>query len=147
VAGESAPKKPYERLNEAMEVRRLELDLNWKQLARKAGISDTALRKIRRGQNHGRPDTRYRLNKALQLEPGTLEAVFEGRIEAHEVHAARTAEPTPDDDDQPLTRGEFRLYLALCQDPHAELPDSAVKKLRALGIDPARFRRGERGGR
>ena len=41
--------KPHERLDEAMNQRRLELRLNWRQLADAAGISYTALRAIRRG--------------------------------------------------------------------------------------------------
>ena len=126
-----------------MAARRLELGLSWDRLAKKAGITATALRAIRRGKNRGRDTTWYNLNQALQWAPGTLEAVFDGRIEAAQ---ARPAERMPADDDTPLTRGEFRLYITMSQDPDADLSDSALNKLRALGIDPDRWRR-ERGSR
>lgn len=129
--------KPHERLDKAMDARRLALGLSWNQLAGKAGMSSEALRAIRRGKNRGRDLTRHKLDEALLWEPGTLDAVFEGRIEPGE---ARDAARTPPDDDVPLTRGEFRLYIALSQDPDAELPDAALNKLRALGIDPARWK-------
>lgn len=123
--------KPYERLDTAMDARRLKLGLSWNQLAGKAGITSEALRAIRRGKNRGRVLTRRKLDEALQWEPGSVDALFEGRIDPEEV---REAEPARPDDDAPLTRGEFRSYVTLSQDPDAELPESALKKLRALGI-------------
>lgn len=144
VAKAAASEKPHERLNRAMDQRRLTLGLDWEQVATRAGITSAALRAIRRGKNRGRDLTRRKLDDALQWEPGTLDGLADGRIGPDEV---RESERSPSDDDMPLTRGEFRLYLALCQDPDATLSDAAMNKLRALGIDPARLRTTKRGTR
>lgn len=127
-----------------MNVRRLQLGLTWDDVADKAGITSAGLRAIRSGKNRGRELTRRKIDAALQWEAGTLDAIFEDRIDPGD---APETEGRAVDDDAPLTRGEFRAYIALLQDPDAELPEGALKKLRALGVDPDRLKKSKRGGR
>lgn len=136
--------KPHERLDQAMNVRRLQLGLTWDDLADKAGITSAGLRAIRSGKNRGRELTRRKIDAALQWEAGTLDAIFEDRIDPNE---APETEGRAVDDEAPVTRGEFRAFLAILQDPDAELPESALKKLRALGVDPERIKKPKRGTR
>ena len=137
-------KKPHERLDEAMNIRRLHLSMTWDDLAEKAGITSAGLRAIRGGKNRGRELTRRKLDAALQWEAGTVDAIFEGRIEPGE---APETEARNSDDEAPVTRGEFRAYVTLLENPDAELPDTALKKLRMLGVDPDRMRKRKRAGR
>lgn len=120
-----------------MNARRLQLGFSWDELAERAGLTSAGLRAIRSGRNYGRELTRRKLDGALGWEPGTLDGISQGTIEPGE---AREVVRTPPDDDAPLTRGEFRLYVEMAQDPDAELSDEAVKKLRALGVDPDRWK-------
>lgn len=120
-----------------MNVRRLQLGLTWDDVADKAGITSAGLRAIRSGKNRGRELTRRKIDAALQWEAGTLDAIFEDRIDPGE---APETEGRAVDDDAPLTRGEFRAYIALMQEPESELPEGALKKLRALGVDPERLK-------
>ncbi|MER7500505.1 helix-turn-helix transcriptional regulator [Nonomuraea pusilla] len=64
--------KPHERLNEAMNDRRLELRLTWKQVAATAGISVEALGAIRRGAYRPTDLTARGLDDALQWNHGTV---------------------------------------------------------------------------
>ncbi len=70
--------KPFERLDEAMNRRRLQLRMNWRELAEAAGISYTALRAIRRGTYRPTELTAQDLDRALQWEPGSVYAVLDG---------------------------------------------------------------------
>lgn len=70
--------EPYERLDQAMNRRRLELRLNWRELADAAGISYTALRAIRRGDYRPTELTARALDEALQWELGSVQAVLNG---------------------------------------------------------------------
>lgn len=70
--------EPYERLDEAMEARRLQLRVNWRQLADAAGISYTALRAIRRGDYRPTALTARGLDEALQWTPGSVFAILDG---------------------------------------------------------------------
>jgi transcriptional regulator with XRE-family HTH domain len=71
--------KPFERLDEAMNRRRLELRMNWRELAEAADISYTALRAIRRGAYRPTELTAQDLDRALQWEPGSVYAILDGR--------------------------------------------------------------------
>lgn len=136
--------KPHERLAQALDGRRLDLGLTWEETAERAKISAQSLRAIRGGDHRPKPLTARNLEKALEWEPGTVLAVYEGRIGPEE---AREAErERPDDDDKPITRGEFRR-IAEAFEYAEELSDTARKQLRALGIDPARWQKSRRGTR
>lgn len=69
---------PFERLDQAMNQRRLELRLNWRQLAEAAGISYTALRAIRKGDYRPTELTAQDLDRALQWVPGSVYAILDG---------------------------------------------------------------------
>lgn len=70
--------KPFERLDEAMNRRRLELRMNWRQLAEAADISYTALRAIRRGEYRPTELTAQGLDVALEWELGSVLAILDG---------------------------------------------------------------------
>ncbi|MFM9628947.1 helix-turn-helix domain-containing protein [Streptomyces galilaeus] len=71
--------EPFERLDDAMNTRRLELRLNWRQVADAAEISYTALRAIRRGDYRPTELTARRIDGALDWAPGTTLATLDGR--------------------------------------------------------------------
>jgi transcriptional regulator with XRE-family HTH domain len=70
--------KPFERLDQAMNRRRLELRMNWRELAEAAGISYTALRAIRRGGYRPTELTARGLDEALHWAPGSVHTVLDG---------------------------------------------------------------------
>ncbi|MFJ4515248.1 helix-turn-helix domain-containing protein [Streptomyces sp. NPDC088816] len=70
--------EPHERLNEAMNQRRLALRMNWRELAQAAGISYEALRAIRRGDYRPTELTSRGLDEALQWEHGSVFVVLNG---------------------------------------------------------------------
>ncbi|WP_411090833.1 helix-turn-helix domain-containing protein [Streptomyces sp. 049-1] len=70
--------EPHELLDEAMKHRRLELRMNWRQLADAADISYEALRAIRRGDYRPAELTARGLDEALHWIPGSVYAVFGG---------------------------------------------------------------------
>lgn len=70
--------QPHERLNEAMQDRRLALRMNWRQVADAAGISYEALRAIRRGDYKPTALTSRGLDDALQWAHGSVLAVLDG---------------------------------------------------------------------
>jgi transcriptional regulator with XRE-family HTH domain len=70
---------PHKRLDDAMNERRLELGLQWRDLAAAAGVSYEALRAIRRGTSRPADLTARRLEEALQWEPGGVREVLAGR--------------------------------------------------------------------
>jgi DNA-binding XRE family transcriptional regulator len=70
--------KPFERLDDAMNRRRLELRMNWRQVAQAADISYTALRAIRRGEYRPTELTAQSLDDALQWTRGSVLAVLDG---------------------------------------------------------------------
>lgn len=76
---------PAARLDRIMDVRRLELDLDWKEVADLAGISVQTLDVVRKGKN-STVRTKRKIDRALQWVPGEgVEAIAAGR------------EPTPTD--------------------------------------------------
>ncbi|MEV8395626.1 MULTISPECIES: hypothetical protein [Bacillati] len=66
------------RLDGAMNARRLELGLAWKDVARVAGISYETLRGVRRGSTAGAALTLRRIERALQWAQGSIDAVMAG---------------------------------------------------------------------
>lgn len=65
-------------LDEAMNRRRLDLRINWRQLAEAAGVSYAALRAIRRGDYRPAELTARGLDAALGWAPGSLLSVLDG---------------------------------------------------------------------
>jgi DNA-binding XRE family transcriptional regulator len=68
--GFPAMPEPHERLEEAMKQRRLDLRMNWRELASAAGISYEALRSIRRGDYRPSDITARDLDDALKWKRG-----------------------------------------------------------------------------
>ncbi|CAM3623329.1 hypothetical protein GCM10009799_06170 [Nocardiopsis rhodophaea] len=73
-----APGSNYDLLDRAMDERRLELGLRWKDVAVRAGTSEQALRDIRRGRSFPRDLTIRRLEETLGWAPGAIRAVLGG---------------------------------------------------------------------
>lgn len=70
--------EPHERLDEAMNQRRLELRLKWRDLANAAGITYEALRAIRRGESRPTEFTARALDEVLRWAPGSVYAILNG---------------------------------------------------------------------
>lgn len=69
---------PHERLDAAMDERRLDLNMTWQDVAQEASVSAAALRAMRTGVNTPSPLTRRRLEDALRWQRGSIEAILEG---------------------------------------------------------------------
>lgn len=87
-------------LNDALEERRIELDMTWRQVADAAGISLAGLGAIRRGERHPSALTVRRIENALEWTPGSVEAILGGSeptpVESRE---SVKAEDNPEDED------------------------------------------------
>jgi hypothetical protein len=70
--------EPHERLNEAMNERRLELRMNWREVAQAAQISYEALRAIRRGGYRPTELTARGVDEALRWASGSVYAILAG---------------------------------------------------------------------
>lgn len=70
--------QPHERLDEAMNQRRLALRMTWRDVSQAAGISYEALRAIRRGEYRPTELTARSLEEALQWTHGSLLNVLDG---------------------------------------------------------------------
>ncbi|MDX2539834.1 helix-turn-helix transcriptional regulator [Streptomyces scabiei] len=70
--------EPHERLDEAMNQRRLELRLKWRDLAEAAGITYEALRAIRRGESRPTEFTARALDAVLRWTAGSVYAILDG---------------------------------------------------------------------
>lgn len=68
----------HEHLARLMDHRRLELGMKWDEVATAAGIKPPTLRAIRNGTNSPSPLTRRGLERALNWEPGSIEAILDG---------------------------------------------------------------------
>ena len=68
---------PDNRLDLAMDARRLSLNLEWRDLAKAAGVSYETLRALRRAGNAA-PLTKRRVEEALRWKPGSVDAVLAG---------------------------------------------------------------------
>lgn len=75
--------EPHQRLDKAMNARRLDLGKQWKDIAGEAGISTAALGAMRRGEYRPSQLNARRLEDALQWEHGSIDAIW------------ADAEPTP----------------------------------------------------
>jgi transcriptional regulator with XRE-family HTH domain len=70
--------EPHERLDEAMNQRRLELRLKWRDLASTAGVTYEALRAIRRGESRPTEFTARALDEVLHWASGSIHAILNG---------------------------------------------------------------------
>jgi transcriptional regulator with XRE-family HTH domain len=115
--------EPYERLDAAMNERRLSLRLNWRQVAEAASISYTALRAIRRGDYRPAELTARALDEALKWVPGSTLIVLAG------------GEPTAIEDVATLTTPPTGTAASLSQelDLAARLLAATVKE---MGLSP-----------
>lgn len=67
-------------LSEAMDARRVELDLRWRDVAARAGLSVEAINALRAGRSGSpTPRTKTNLERALLWPPGTIDAYLERR--------------------------------------------------------------------
>lgn len=135
--------RPHELLNEAMNQRRLELRMNWRQVAEEAGISYEALRAIRRGDYRPTELTARGLDGALRWTPSSVYAVLDGGdptpLEQQPATSARTT-PTGQQPTQgaPSLSQELDLAWRLLASTVKELglsPDEAEEAWRLVRED------------
>lgn len=69
---------PNERLDQALNRRRLDRRMDWNDVAQAIGISPESLRAIRKGRNGPKEITARALDDWLDWEPGSTERLFEG---------------------------------------------------------------------
>lgn len=87
--------RPADHLDKVMEDRRLDLDLEWNDVAAAAQISPANLRSIRKGKTQPQPLTARRIERVFGWKAGSLEAVKAGGQPALENDAGETkSEPT-----------------------------------------------------
>lgn len=110
--------QPHERLDMAMNARRLELRLTWRYLAQAAQISYEALRAIRKGDYRPTELTARALDEALQWTPGSVYSVLDGgepltvEAQAANEHAASRAAAGEAEPGQTAPTLEQELELA-----------------------------------
>lgn len=68
----------YDRLNAAINARRLTLGLTWKQFAEMVGLSDVSLRNFRKGRSDPNPLSTRLIEVAMDWEGGSVDAVLNG---------------------------------------------------------------------
>jgi transcriptional regulator with XRE-family HTH domain len=61
-----------------MDERRVELRMSWRDVAQAAGVSEAALRTIRRGRHDPKDLTAAHIDDALQWPAGTLRLILKG---------------------------------------------------------------------
>jgi transcriptional regulator with XRE-family HTH domain len=87
----------YKRLDRVMDQRRVELRMSWRDVAQVAGISEAALRTIRRGRHAPTDLTAAHIDDALQWTGGTVKRILAGdgargdRVDDEEIRAALQA--------------------------------------------------------
>lgn len=106
--------EPHERLSQAMNARRLELDMKWNAVATEAGVSPEALRAIRRGDYKPSPLTARRLDDALQWPAGTVLSYYDpqGPGVARQAPATGAAPPGQPDGDSSDPTAQAMLQMA-----------------------------------
>ena len=85
-------------LTAAMERRRVELGVTWRQIAAKSGLSIEVLRSVRKENREITPRTRRALEVGLEWPQGTVTAILEGK-------------PLPSTDDEPAGLDEVERQL------------------------------------
>lgn len=104
----------YEALEAAMESRRVELRMSWRDVSREAGLSYEGLRAIRRGDRNPNAVTKRGIEVALRWAPGSVDAILDGG----EPTLTDTSSPTPSapDDDLDAQLAEARALLRQAQE-------------------------------
>jgi hypothetical protein len=69
---------PHERLDEALEARRIELGMEWVDVAEAAGRSAETIRSWRRGESRPRAVNKRKLERAMNWAAGSIDAVLAG---------------------------------------------------------------------
>ncbi len=91
--------QPYERLNKAMNQQRLELGLNWKEVAAGVGIAPETLHAIRRGANRPSDLTARGIERTLQWPKGRVVAILDDADEGVDDDDQAQASDLPDSDE------------------------------------------------
>ncbi|MDX8050437.1 hypothetical protein SK571_13680 [Lentzea sp. BCCO 10_0798] len=81
-----------QRLDDAMDARRLDLGLEWREVAEQGGISYETLRAARRGTSNIPTKTRRAIERGLRWSPGSVTEVLAGRQPVPEGRALMTGE-------------------------------------------------------
>lgn len=68
--------EPRRRLAGLMDDRRIELDLSWEEVARRAGMVGMTLRRIRNGESALPRRTAAKIDRALKWQPGSVEGIL-----------------------------------------------------------------------
>lgn len=97
---------PRRRLAQLMEDRQVELDLTWEEIARRAGMTATNLRRIRHNESALPRRTARKIERALEWQPGSVEGVLAGK----EPVPTPEPEPEPADPAFELLREAHRIY-------------------------------------
>ena len=109
--------EPHERLDAALDARRIDLDLSWKDLAATARTSEPTLRAFRSGARRPTGLTQRRLEDALGWESGSIDAVLDGGQPTPAETEARPQEEIVADIDDELAAAEelFRQGMELLE--------------------------------
>ena len=122
-----------ERLDEAMNKRRLDLGITWRDVASRAGLSYEALRRLRTGDGGIRDLTGAKISRALDWTPESVDAVLAGGDPVPA--AARTS--ASEDTTVTILRGALsaseQYIMDTSRDP--EYAAELVRKWREFGID------------
>ncbi|MDQ0829502.1 hypothetical protein QF032_001346 [Streptomyces achromogenes] len=140
--------EPHERLDAAMSERRLELRLNWREVATMAGITYEALRGIRRGDYKPAELTARGLDDALQWVPGSVLAILQGGHPRPAVEV-NTEAVQPDAAELPPLDEELSLAQRLLAATLREMrlsPEDADEVWRRVRLDIEATHRSQRGG-
>ncbi|MDX3748693.1 hypothetical protein [Streptomyces sp. AK08-02] len=131
--------QPHERLDKAMSARRLELRLNWRELARDAQISYEALRAIRKGDYRPAELTARTLDEALQWAPGSVYAILDGgEAVTVEMQTAIDRAASEYADSRAAAREAEARQTAPTLDQELELAARLMAaQIRELGLSPA----------
>lgn len=106
----------HERLDAALDARRLDLDLSWKELAVVAKTSEPTLRAFRSGMRRPTGRIQRRIEDALRWEHGSIDAILEGGDPTPVDAPANPAHPVPSDEEVARQIQEAREMAARLQE-------------------------------
>lgn len=129
---------PSDRLAIAMEQRRLELDLAWKDLASAAKVSVATLGAIRRGVNEPSALNKRRLENALRWEHGSIEAILTGGEPTTVADAADSQAPEGEHQDPLVAELAQQLEQLKAEAARNREENNEIRKLlkQITGKDP-----------
>lgn len=131
--------QPHERLDKAMNARRLELRMTWREVSLSAEISYEALRAIRKGDYRPTELTARALDAALQWVPGSMYAVLDGGEPVTTEEQAATERTAGEHaDSRAAAREADARQSAPTLDQELELAGRLMAaQVRELGLSPA----------